>query len=79
MDIFDNIEKKIVIKSQNKKGDEIITARRGAPKKPNMVAKKLKVDKYLYKQISDYCQEKGITISSFYAQAARATLERSLK
>lgn len=74
MKLFHNLEKKSLIEKQENFDGLIIKKRRGAPKKPNMVAKKIKIDKILYKQVSDTCKSQGMTISSFLSIALRKEL-----
>lgn len=74
MNLFHKIEEKAKISKQEYFEGEIVKKRRGAPRKPNMVAKKLKVDRILYQQIRDHCKARGITISSFCSIVFRKEL-----
>ena len=78
MNIFYGIEKKAKIAKQEEKNGVIIKKQRGAPRKPHMVEKKIKVDKILYQQVRDHCNRKGITISSFLALVLRKELEKNI-
>lgn len=76
MNLFHNIEKRTSIKKQENLKGEIVLKRRGAPRKPNMIAKKIKVDSILYSQVRDRCKQEGTTISSFLSVAIREELKK---